>query len=199
MRTTAPTLMPIFRSDDQMKLLAAIYLDPNESRSVGEWAQHTGVPNSIVAREISRASNAGLVTVEHVGTSKLVSANTASPYFTALQQITIGTFGVPGLIAATLEDIPGIDGAFLFGSFAERLSGQPGSVPNDIDLLVLGTNLERDLVYDAMDTIDHLLPLGVQVTFRDTQRWAADTSGFATTVKSRPIVTVLPTHDLAPA
>lgn len=56
-------------------------------------------------------------------------------------------YGPPARIRAALATIPGVQRAAIFGSWAERWQGTPGSVPGDIDVLVVG-----DVDHDAGQT-----------------------------------------------
>ena len=48
-----------------------------------------------VYREVQRAEQAGLVTSRKVGNTRLVRANTASPYYAGLSEVLTRAFGVP--------------------------------------------------------------------------------------------------------
>ena len=191
MRTLPPPLLPIFRSADQMRLLAAMYLNPDSSRSVSDWAEHIGVGTSVAAREVALAEKAGIVEVRRVGTSKLVSADRGSPFFEALQQLLVGTFGVSQILAQALESIPSVDEAYLFGSWAARLQGQDGLLPHDIDVMIIGSSVDRDQVYDAIDRVSEQVPRPVQLVFRTAEQWADLDDPFIDTVRSRPILPIL--------
>jgi predicted nucleotidyltransferase len=190
MRTSPPSVLPIFRSPDQVFLLAAILRDPSRARPVTEWAKTTGVNLSTAAREILRAENAGLVKVEWIGATKLVSANANSPFFEPLQQLLIGAFGIPSVLAEALTGIPEIGKAYLFGSWAARLQGETGPLPNDIDVLVIGAGIDRNLVYDALEERTAQLPAPVQVVFRSPEAWKDTNDSFISTVRSRPLVPI---------
>jgi len=192
MRTMPPPLLPIFRSADQMRLLAALYLNPDISRSVSEWAERIGASVSTIAREVSLAENADIIQVQRVGTSKLVSANRDSPFFAALQQLLVGTFGVPQVLARTLEPIACLEAAYLFGSWAARLCGEDGPLPNDIDVMIIGCSTGRDQVYDAIEQIEHEFPRSVQLVFRTSEQWGDSDDPFISTIRSRPIIPILP-------
>jgi predicted nucleotidyltransferase len=174
-----------------MRLLAAMYLNPDSSRSVLDWAEHIGVGTSVAAREVALAEKAGIVEVRRVGTSKLVSADRDSPFFEALHQLLVGTFGVPQILAQALESIPGVDEAYLFGSWAARLQGRDGPLPHDIDVMIIGSSIDRDQVYDAIDRVSEQVPRPVQLVFRTAEQWADLDDPFIDTVRSRPIFPIL--------
>jgi hypothetical protein len=62
-----------------------------------------------------------------------------SPYYAGLADVLTRAFGVPAVVAAALRDVEGIDGAYIYGSWAARHAGEPGSRSvGDIEVLVLG-------------------------------------------------------------
>ncbi len=107
-------------------------------------------------------------------------------------------YGPQFVIGQQLAEVDGISDAFLFGSWAARFHGEPGPLPNDIDVLIVGSP-DRDDVHDRLSDAARLLHRDVNPTFVSVDRWsdpAADL--FLATVVSRPIVAVA-TPDYAPA
>jgi DNA-binding transcriptional ArsR family regulator len=94
-RQPAPALLPILRSQQQGEILTLLLGDPDLELSLTEIAARTGAPHPSVYREIQRAEQAGLVTSRKVGNTRLVRANTASPYYSGLAEILTRAFGVP--------------------------------------------------------------------------------------------------------
>ena len=97
-----------------------------------------------------RAEQAGLVTSRKLGNTRLVRANTESPYYGGLAEVLTRAFGVPAVIAEALAPVRGISAAYLYGSWAARHDGQTGPRPvGDIDVLILGEP-DRDQLYEAL-------------------------------------------------
>lgn len=189
-KAAAPPLLPIFRSRQQVELLALLLGNPEVELSVTDLAAHTGVPYPSVHREVERAEAAGLVSSRKVGNTRLVRANTASPYFEGLAQVLTLAFGVPAVLAEALRDVDGITDAFVYGSWAARYLGNEGRRPvEDIDLLVLGEP-DRDRLYAAIERVAPRLGRPVQVTIRNSNWLAAGEGSFHDTVVSRPMVPV---------
>jgi hypothetical protein len=90
-----------------------------------------------VSNEVRRLQGAGLVAVRTVGRSKFLRANMASPYFGPLVQLVLMSFGLPLIVSEELATLPGVDQAFIYGSWAARYVGEPGLAPNDIDVLLV--------------------------------------------------------------
>jgi len=117
------------------------------------------------------------MSTRRVGRTRLVSANTDSPYFVALRQLLVAAFGVPGRLRAALVGLGGIEEVQIFGSCTARWYGESGARPvGDIDVLVQirapgwltsGTGTFHDTVtarpmlkvlpVDGHDTIDDAL------------------------------------------
>ena len=191
-KAPTPSLLPIFRSQQQAELLALILGDPSIEHSLAELAERTGIPYASVHREVERAVAAGLVTSRLVGRTRLIRADPASPYFSGLSDVLVKAFGVPWVLGQALAGVGGIDAAFVYGSWAARFSGEEGDRPvGDIDLLVLG-GPDRDEVYAAASSAERRLGRAVQVTIRSTD-WLTEGSGtFHDTVAGRPMVPVPP-------
>jgi len=67
------------------------------------------------------------------------------------------------VLAEELADIEGIESAFVYGSFAARVQGEPGPAPHDIDLVVVGQP-DVDAVYEACTRVER------RSTARSTRR-----------------------------
>ena len=188
--TSTPSLLPIFRSQQQAELLALILGDPSFEHSLAELAERTGIPYASVHREIERARAAGLLSSRFVGRTRLIRADQASPYFSGLSDVLVKAFGVPWVLGQALAEVRGIDAVYVYGSWAARFSGETGDRPvGDIDLLVLG-GPDRDEVYAAASSAEHRLGRPVQVTVRSAD-WLTEGSGtFHDTVAGRPMVPV---------
>src|SRR5215467_13396781 len=75
MRSTAPALLPVFRSQLQADILAALLLNPGREYSMTELAQRFDAPLSTVHGEVRRLTEAGLLLRRNVGRSAMVRAN----------------------------------------------------------------------------------------------------------------------------
>jgi predicted nucleotidyltransferase len=161
----------------------------------GEWsfselahAVDSSIPT--VGREVDRAAQAGIVKVRDAGRTRLVSANTTSEYFEPLLRLLVLGFGPKRRLAEKLSGMPGVEEAYLFGSWAERYLGTEGRAPRDIDLLVIGTP-DRSDVYTAIEGLESELGRPIQVTFRTMEQWRDRSDPFVATVRSRALVPLL--------
>lgn len=185
-----PLLLPVFRSNQQAEILALLLGDPELELSLSDLAARLGTPYPSVHREIERAETAGLVRSRRIGNTRLVRADTTSPYFDGLAQVLVRAFGVPAVIAEALRGLAGISAAYIYGSWAARYAGQSGPRPvEDIDVLVLG-DPDRDQLYEAVGAVEPRLGRRVQVTIRDADWLERGEGSFHATVTSRPMVPI---------
>lgn len=189
-KTSAPPLLPIFRSRQQVELLSFLLGDPGLEVSLSELAQRLRIAYPSVHREIERAEAAGLVSSRRVGNTRLVRANTASPYFPGLSEVLTRAFGVPVVLAEALQSVRGVTAAFVYGSWAARYLGSEGRRPvEDIDVLVLGEP-DRDELYAAIAAVEPRLGRPIQVTVREADWLTTGEGTFHATVASRPMVPI---------
>jgi DNA-binding transcriptional ArsR family regulator len=187
-RGPAPSLLPILRSQQQGEILALLLGDPDRELSLTEISRLTGAPHPSVYREVRRAEKTGLLTSRKIGNTRLVRAQTDSPYYAGLADVLTKAFGVPAVLAKALQDVSGIEDAYIYGSWAARHDGQPGTRPvGDIDVLVLGQP-DRDQLYQALGTAEQHLGRPVQATIRDPGWLESGSGSFHDSVTSRPML-----------
>ena len=189
-RGSTPSLLPILRSRRQGELLALLLGDPELEASLTELSALLAVAVSSVHREIDRAESAGLVTSRKIGNTRLVRANTDSPYYRGLADVLVKAFGPPRVLAAALARIDNIDTAHIYGSWAARLHGaSTDRAVGDIDVLVLGSP-DRDELYAALSAAEQRLGRPVQATIRPADWISTGTGNFHATVTQRPLVEI---------
>lgn len=187
-RSPAPSLLPVLRSQQQGEILALLLGDPELELSLTALAGRTATPHPSVHREIQRAEAAGLVTSRKVGNTRLVRANTASPYYAGLAEVLTRAFGVPAVIGRALGGLKGVQDAFVYGSWAARHAGKIGERPvGDIDLLLLGQP-DRDALYSALAQAEERLGRPIHVVIRGTGWLRSGTGSFHDTVTTRPML-----------
>lgn len=188
MRTEAPLLAPIFRSDGQARLLSALLLAGDEL-SITDLAVRADLAYPTAHREVARLLDAGILVERLVGRTRLIRGNPDSPLTGPLREILTVVTGPVVLLAVELERIDGVASAFLYGSFAARLRGVDGPAPHDIDLMVVGLP-DVDAVYEACTRVEAAVHRPVNPTILSPTELAAE-SGFLDAVRSGPIVPVI--------
>jgi DNA-binding transcriptional ArsR family regulator len=190
-RSGAPSLLPILRSRQQAELLAWLFDDPDREASLADLSRRLGVPMSSVHREIERAERAGLLVSRRIGQTRLVRANKQSRFLAPLRELLVMSFGVQARLADILRAIPGIESAYIFGSWAARYAGVDERHPvADVDVLLLGEP-DRNAIYRAVAEVEPELGYPVQVTFRRADWIETGTDSFHDTVVSRPLIQIL--------
>jgi len=187
MKQASPTLLPLLRSRAQGDILAWIMLHPDADHSLGEIAAAVGTSVPTVMREVNRLVASGLVTDMRRGNTRLVKADTDNPVYRPLAELMAVTFGPVGVLRESLAEVPGIDRAFIYGSWAARYQGQPGSVPVDIDVLVIGSP-DRSALDEAVARAEKRLRREVNLRHLTAQAWNTEDSSFKKTVSGRPVV-----------
>jgi predicted nucleotidyltransferase len=190
MKVAVPGLAPLFRSDTQGRLLAAVFVAPDDEHSITELANRAGTSVPTALREIDRAESTGVVTVRRVGNTRLVRANAEHPLYESIYRLVLATYGPPAVLAQEFENVAGIEVLLIFGSWAARYSGVSGRAPNDIDVLVVGSPTRAE-VHEAAERAERRIGMPVQATIRSTTRWRQPKDDpFIAEINARPIVPV---------
>lgn len=185
MKVASPLLLPLLRSRTQGEVLAWIILQPDQQFSIVEIAEAVGTSQPTVSREVNRLVDAGLATSLRRGNTRLVQADTDNPVYRPLAELLALTFGPIAILRQALAQVPGIEEAFIHGSWAARYAEQPGHVPHDLDLLVIG-EADRRVLDDALHTAEKTLRREINVRRTTRAAWDADDGAFKRTVLSRP-------------
>ena len=188
MRTEAPLLAPIFRSDGQARLLSVLLLT-GEELSITDLAKQADLAYPTAHREVARLVDAGILSERQVGRTRLIRGNGESPLVKPLREILSVATGPVVILAEQLAGIDGIESAFLYGSFAARMLGAAGPAPHDVDVMVLGEP-DVDAVYEACARIEATVHRPVNPTILTSEEFAAR-SGFLDNVRSGPVVAVI--------
>lgn len=189
MKSSAPPIFPIFRSQLQADLLVLLLLgDVEESVTNLAAAVRGDVGNT--HREIERLERAGITVSRRVGRTRLVQANRNAPFYRSLSELVMATMGPAYVLARELVDLDGVESASIFGSWAARMAGEEGPAPNDIDLLVIGTP-DRDDLYERARAASTMLGRDVNPVVISPRRWHDAPDGFARELASRPRVPVI--------
>lgn len=189
MKAEVPTLLPILRSRAQGRLLALVLLHPGTEYTVTQVAAAVGTSVPTALREVRRAEGAGLVTTRPVGRARVVRAKSESPLYRPMSELLARTFGPPVVLAGVLTAVQGLQEAYIYGSWAARMSGLAGDPPNDVDLLLIGTP-DRDRLDQAVDQAERLLGCPVHPTIRSSAQWDHAIEPFVVEMRRRPLVAI---------
>jgi DNA-binding Lrp family transcriptional regulator len=179
-------LAPILRSETQARLLAALLLQPGREASIAELAREIGADPGNLHDEVERLVTAGILTDRRVGRARMLRA-AESPLARPLADLLMVGYGPKAVAEHALHGVPGVQEAFIGGSWAARYEGENGPYPHDIDVIIVGAP-DRDDVTDALVNAMRQLGQDVQVVFRSTDAWRHARDAFTRTAKASPLV-----------
>lgn len=187
MKSSAPLLSPILRSDTQGRMLAALMRDAEKEITLTELAAQCDVAVPTILRDVDRLVDGSYVTARRVGRNRLVRINIEHPIYASLWNVVMFGYGPAAVLPGLLSGIPGIENAYIYGSWAARFLGESGESPRDIDVLIVGGSEYGDL-YEVAHKASALVGREVNINVITPQRWADQKDGFVTTVKNRPLL-----------
>lgn len=189
MKESPPLLLPLLRSQMHGELLAWLFLHPESEYSTSDLARLVGASQSTVSREATVLMNAGLLTERRHGRLRLLRAAGNTAVTRPLTDLLAVTYGPLPVLTKSLRMLDGIDEAYIYGSWAARYQGEPGAVPRDVDVLVIG-DVDDDELYEAARRAQTTLGREVNVRRVTSRQWenAGDDDPFLTTVRSRPLI-----------
>lgn len=181
-------LLPILRSGFQGELLAWLFLHPDREYPLTDLARRFGVSRATVMREADRFAEAGLIADRRQGNLRFIRARTDNVVAGPLAELLAVTYGPTAVLGEVLASVPGIDEAYVYGSWAARFRGQGGEVPRDVDLLIVGDADDDDL-YEAARAAERRLGREVNIRRVSPSAWQVpDSEPFLASVRSRPLV-----------
>ena len=178
--------LPLFRSPEQERLLAELFVFAREPLSLSELARRTDTSMGGVHKEVERLERSGLLVSKTSGRSRLVEPDRSSPLYTDLRGLLTKSMGPGSLLRDALSAIDGIQEAFIFGSWADP----DQMAPQDIDLMVIG---DPDLgeVYAAVSGVEAEVGRPINVVLRSRDEWADADEAFERAVRSRPRIQLI--------
>jgi predicted nucleotidyltransferase len=157
----------------QQRVLALIFSHPERSFYTTEILRSLGSGVGAVGRKLSKLEKSGLVTVERIGNQKHYRANQSAPIFEELRGLVEKTFGLAEPIKKSFEPYAHtIKSAFVYGSVAKGAD----TANSDIDLMVIGDDLNYSDLCTAAQTIECKLRRKVCPLFLSPKDWQRKTS-----------------------
>jgi predicted nucleotidyltransferase len=188
--TEAISLSNALFSKVQQRVLALIFAQPGRSFYTSEIIRNVRSGTGAVERELSRLQRSGLVSVERIGNQKHYRANHQSPIFAELQSLVIKTVALTEPLRKSLEPCAGkIKAAFVYGSVAKGTD----TARSDIDLMVIGDELDYSELYTALRDVETALGRKVSPTFLSTKDWrrkSSDERSFISKINALPKIFV---------
>lgn len=165
-----------------------LYLHPDHEYSLTEAAALIGASVKTVHTEASRLVTAGLLHDSRRGNVRLIRAATDTPLTRPLTDLLAVTYGPLPVMTDLLADVDGVDRAYIYGSWAARHQGEPGPIPEDVDVLVVGT-ADRDALDEIARAAQRRLGRPVNIRRLRARAWATEpTDSFVASLRQRPLV-----------
>jgi DNA-binding transcriptional ArsR family regulator len=188
MRSGAPGLLPILRSQHLAEMLTLLLLHPDTEYTLSELAAQLSLPLSTVQREADRLTGSGLIRDRRVGRARLLAADPDSRYTRPLTELVSLAFGPQFVVGEEFGEL-GVAAVAIYGSWAARHAGITGPAPNDVDVMVIG-DVPRSDLYEAAERAEQRLGLPVNPVLRSRERWLADADPLVQQIRASPVVWV---------
>ena len=189
-------LSPFIRSDAQGSVLAETFVNPEREFSIADIGRQTELLPAVAHREVVRLIESGVLLERRDGRSRKVQVNKGHPLYAPMAEIVEATYGLVPRLREALGKVPGIEEAYIYGSWAARRNGEAGLMPNDIDVLVIG-NVRRSEIYAAASVVSDQVGREVNIHRTSREAWQNASSKspsadpFLCTVVSRPLMRII--------
>ena len=175
----------------QQRVLALIFTRPERSFYASEIVRSVRSGVGAVQRELVKLERSGLVSVRRIGNQKHYRANPKAPIFEELRGLIEKTVGLAEPIRQSFEPYAdAIRTAFVYGSVAK----QADTAYSDIDLMVIGDDLDYSDLYTAAQRAESKLRRKVNPLFlspMDWQRKASDRGSIFNKISSSPKIFII--------
>jgi DNA-binding transcriptional ArsR family regulator len=170
-------------------MLALLYLRPEQELSLTEVAAIIGASVRAVQTEAERLVETGFLTDRRRGKLRLIRAVTDSVISRPLTDLLAVTYGPLPVLTGLLQAVPGVEQAYIYGSWAARYLGEPGPIPADVDVLVVGSPTLDDLD-DIADQAQQKLrrPVNIRRIRRESWEDPDPADPFLVSIRSRPLI-----------
>jgi predicted nucleotidyltransferase len=189
--STTVSLSNALFSKVQQRVLALIFSHPERSFYSSEIVRHANSGVGAVTRELSKLERSGLVSVDRIANRKYFRANPNAPIFDELRTLVEKTVGLAEPIRRSFEPYADvIKTAFVYGSVAK----QTDTAYSDIDLLVIGDELNYSDLYTAAQHAENRLRRRVNPLFLSQEDWrrkASDKGSVISKISSSPKIFII--------
>ena len=185
-------------SKTQRQVLGLLFGHPERRYYANEIVRFAGVGIGSVQRELTKLTDAGLLTVEWEGRQKYYCANRDAPVFDELHQLVMKTFGFADLLREGLAPVQArISIAFVYGSVARGTD----TAASDVDLMVVTDTLSYPDVMAAVGPTEKRLGRTINPTLYTREefarKWQADNAFLRRVLEQEKIFLIGDTDDLA--
>lgn len=146
------------------EILRTFFARPEVVRHVRELAREISRSPTIVGEELDRLERTGILTSERIGRARRYRVDDHSPIASEIRSLVQKTIGNEARVREAIADLPGVEEAFLFGSYArgdERAT-------SDLDLFVVGS-VDQEALTERLNDVERDLGRDVNVVAFDRE------------------------------
>ena len=181
----------------QLRILTLLIGNPARAYHTSEIIKLAKSGTGAVQRELTKLTQAGLLTSRWDSNRKTYQANKQAPIFAELNRILLKTTGLVEPIRNALKPFQNrIRFAFIFGSIAKGTD----TANSDVDLMIAGEDLSYSEIFTALQTAEKIIdrPINPKITTpSDWKQTLASENSFLKSIVEQPILFVLGTeHEL---
>jgi predicted nucleotidyltransferase len=170
-------------------ILRTFFARPGVVRHVRELARELGRSATIVSQELDRLERAGILTSERIGRTRRYRVDDTSPIATEVRSLVQKTIGIEARVREAIVDLPGVEEAFLYGSYAAGTE----RATSDLDLFVVGA-VDQEQLTERLTDVERELGRDVNVSVyerAEIERLRANGDRFVATVLDGPRVPLI--------
>lgn len=175
----------------QQRVLALIFGHPDRSFYTSEIVRTLNSGVGAVERELWKLEDSGLVQIKRVGNQKHYRANKNAPIFEELRSLVEKTVGLAEPLKRSFAPYAdAITTAFVYGSVAKEAD----SAQSDIDMMVIGDDLNYSDLYTAAQLAEGVLRRKVNPLFLSVSEWkrrASDTGSIVQKISTSPKIFII--------
>lgn len=183
------SLVDVFMTPNQQRVLAAVLLNPNKSFSLTELIKASRGGHGGTQAFVSKLNEAGIISDERVGNQRRFRANTGFPIYPELRSMCVKSFGLAERLKEMLAPYKHrIDTAFVFGSVAKGTDR--GS--SDIDVMIVG-DLDLMQITNAAADLSKELGREIQINLYSRAEWrnALNSDSIVRSIATGPKIMVI--------
>ena len=125
-----------FDSEVTKKILSIYYLNEDNAYYLNELAEKLQIDKRNMSKKLKELEKEGLFISEKQGNQRYFSLNRKFPLYQEYKNIFEKTAGLEHKLKEIMSSIPGIEKAFIFGSYAKNTM----NTGSDIDILAVGSH-----------------------------------------------------------
>jgi len=149
--------------------MSYFFTNPQAKLYLRDIAVKLNIDPANLSRELARLVSDGVFISQRQGNLKYFSLNSQYPLYQELKSMIFKTIGVRGAIENLLSKVPGIERAFVYGSFAKNTE----RVGSDIDLclIIRKKEFKENPLLEGLHKLERELGREINYTFFTEEEW----------------------------